>query len=322
MRTRNGKIARLPYGIRELLNERLERSQPSPKLLAWLNALPLVREILEEDFDGEPVSRQNLSEWRQGGFLEWLARRDLCGDACDMAQSTEIMDDEVTGVLADSAATVLAARFGCLIANWDGEVDAKFEAKTRVLNRLCRSVVQLQRGVHQANRESLEAQQIVEEREKAEKEALQEKLVGRWYDALREPALAKLFGGGTAGQKIAEYILAVKRGNVEADLDILPTDTYGNGKTFEKEAEPVKSMPKKRTRAQTRKAARNNVSKPLEEGKIAAHEAEPAQDDAKPVKVCNSDLEQLSQEGLGVRFGLGTEGPEEGHASTPLPHRN
>ena len=64
------------------------------------------------------------------------------------------MDHQVNGVLADAAATVLAARFGSLIANWDGEVDEKFEARTRVLNGLCRSVVQLQRGMHQASRES------------------------------------------------------------------------------------------------------------------------------------------------------------------------
>ena len=39
MNARNGKIARLPRQIRDELNERLERSEPGPQLLAWLNAL-------------------------------------------------------------------------------------------------------------------------------------------------------------------------------------------------------------------------------------------------------------------------------------------
>ena len=59
-------------------------------------------------------------------------------------------------VLADDVAQVLAARFGSLIANWNGEVDEKFEAKSRVLNRLCRSVVQLQRGMHRSKQEDFE----------------------------------------------------------------------------------------------------------------------------------------------------------------------
>src|SRR5580704_13765434 len=131
MNARNGKIARLPREIRNELNQRLERSEPGPKLLAWLNALEEVKELLKEEFDGAPISKQNLSEWRKGGFREWLARRDLCEDAQDVAECAEEMDRQVDGVLADSAATVLAARFGSLITNWDGEVDEKFEAKAR-----------------------------------------------------------------------------------------------------------------------------------------------------------------------------------------------
>jgi hypothetical protein len=76
MNARNGKIARLPRSVREELNERLERSEESPQLLDWLNALPEVKKVLKSDFAGAPISKQNLSEWRQGGFQEWLARQD------------------------------------------------------------------------------------------------------------------------------------------------------------------------------------------------------------------------------------------------------
>ena len=112
---------------------------------------------MQNDFAGVPISKQNLSEWRQGGFEEWLARRDLCEDARDVGSWPKKWTTRIrTMVLADDVAQVLAARFGSLIANWNGEVDEKFEAKSRVFNRLCRSVVQLQRGMHRSNRESFE----------------------------------------------------------------------------------------------------------------------------------------------------------------------
>ena len=68
MNPRNGKIAHLPRSIRDLLNDRLDRSQPASQILPWLNSLEEVREIIKEEFDGVPISEQNLSQWRQGTY--------------------------------------------------------------------------------------------------------------------------------------------------------------------------------------------------------------------------------------------------------------
>jgi len=46
MKTRTGKIARLPKSIRDELNRRLEDGWQNIKLVDWLNELPAVREIL------------------------------------------------------------------------------------------------------------------------------------------------------------------------------------------------------------------------------------------------------------------------------------
>jgi hypothetical protein len=70
--TRNGKIARLPCEVRELLNQRLRDGVGGLAVLDWLNGLPEVQEIIQEDFGGVPISKQNLSEWRAGGYREWL----------------------------------------------------------------------------------------------------------------------------------------------------------------------------------------------------------------------------------------------------------
>jgi hypothetical protein len=292
MSARNGKIARLPRSIRNELNERLERSEESPQLLEWLNALPEVQKVVKDHFGGVPISKQNLSEWRQGGFEEWRARRDLCEDALDVRQLSEEMDDEDSQmVLADDVAQVLAARFGSLIANWNGKVDEKFEAKSRVLNRLCRSVVQLQRGMHRSRQEAFELTCKLEEKEKADEEVLKKQLVKPCYDMLKLPAMVKMFGGGVAGRKIAQYILAVQRGNLDADLDLLPTDKYGHEEAAEKKAKPAKPARKQRTAPRPRKTKQAAVAKPLEDNEIdGAKEEKSSQAESESVKVSQTDL--------------------------------
>ena len=69
---RNGKIAHLPKPIREEINQRLERGATARSLVPWLNALPEVQALVEAEFDGHPVSEHNLSQWKKGGYQEWL----------------------------------------------------------------------------------------------------------------------------------------------------------------------------------------------------------------------------------------------------------
>jgi hypothetical protein len=71
MKTRTGKIARLPKLIRDELNHRLENGAAAPELLAWLNALPEVQRVLAEKFQGCPLTKHNLSDWRRGGYADW-----------------------------------------------------------------------------------------------------------------------------------------------------------------------------------------------------------------------------------------------------------
>jgi hypothetical protein len=73
--TRRGKIARLPAAIREQVCARLHDGQPGRVILPWLNSLPDVIKILATEFEGEPVTDQNLSTWRQTDFKSWLERR-------------------------------------------------------------------------------------------------------------------------------------------------------------------------------------------------------------------------------------------------------
>ena len=73
--TRKGKIARLPRAIREELNVRLQDGQPASVILPWLNGLEDVKTILARHWDGEPIGEQNLTNWRQGGWLDWCQQQ-------------------------------------------------------------------------------------------------------------------------------------------------------------------------------------------------------------------------------------------------------
>jgi hypothetical protein len=72
MKTRIGKIARLPFQTREKLNLRLLNGEFGTPILQWLNELPETKNLLHTRFAGKPISKQNLSEWRLGGYQDWL----------------------------------------------------------------------------------------------------------------------------------------------------------------------------------------------------------------------------------------------------------
>ena len=76
MKTRVGKIARLPKIIRDQVNQKIENSIPAKDVLVWLNALPEVQKVLAEQFGGHPITKQNISEWRHGGYNDWARSRD------------------------------------------------------------------------------------------------------------------------------------------------------------------------------------------------------------------------------------------------------
>ena|ERR1039458_6977812 len=171
--TRNGKIARLPRPIRDELNRRFQDGEPGVQLVDWLNGLPEVHRVLAEAFGARPISEQNLSEWKAGGYRDWLARqetlaqaRELAADATELAQATD-------GRLTDHLATVLAARYAAALAGWNGELTEEFRRQLRALRGLCQDIVELRRGDHSGARLSLEQERLEREREKTEEEVLE-----------------------------------------------------------------------------------------------------------------------------------------------------
>lgn len=63
-RARTGKIARLPYHIREEICRRLRDGQPVRAINAWL---------VSSHVQGAPFSDVNFNSWRKGGYQDWLS---------------------------------------------------------------------------------------------------------------------------------------------------------------------------------------------------------------------------------------------------------
>lgn len=183
MNARNGKIARLPKAIREQLNQRLADGEPSETLLRWLHTLPEVLEVLVREFEGRPILKQNLSEWRQGGFREWEARQER------LAQ-LRLLSDEADDVeaasprLPDRMAALLAGRFASLIATTMQVKDWSKPRHRAQLMELNEAVATLRRFDQGAARLKLECEQL--EIKKAELQLAQEAQTKRTHEQWRE----------------------------------------------------------------------------------------------------------------------------------------
>jgi hypothetical protein len=171
--TRNGKIARLSRTIRDSLNRRLQDGEPGIRLVAWINGLPDTQRVLATDFGGRKISEQNLSEWKAGGYRDWLARQETLSQARELAADANELTAATDGRLTDHLATVLAARYAVALAGWSGEVTDEFRRKLSLLHGLCQDIVELRRGDHSGARLNLEQEQLEQKREKTEEEVLE-----------------------------------------------------------------------------------------------------------------------------------------------------
>lgn len=107
---RTGKIARLPSAIREELNKRLQEGQLGPQLLPWLNSLPETLKVLDDHFAEQPINAQNLSDWRNGGYQDWLNKKDRVHRVRELAaQATELARAN-GGSIAEGALAIASGR--------------------------------------------------------------------------------------------------------------------------------------------------------------------------------------------------------------------
>ena len=215
--SRTGKIARLPQAVREELNRRLRDAEPGGPLLEWLNALPEAKAVLVAQFGGQPISKQNLSEWRLGGFGDWERHQDALARVVRLAEQ----GDELAGAadgweVSDRLAAALAGELALTAEALLAEATDPAERWAR-LRELLSQLTELRRADHRAARLRLDREEQIradEEREQQAHEAELERLKEEACAPLKAMQmlgpLAGAYGGGEAGRQAAAHVLEIQ----------------------------------------------------------------------------------------------------------------
>lgn len=183
MRTRTGKIARLPRTVRDRLNQRLANGESGEALLEWLHAQPEVLEVLVRDFDGRPILKQNLSDWRRGGFRDWEARQERIETVQRLAEEADDIES-AAAELPDRLSAIVAERFASLISATASVKDWSKPRLRAQLMELCEGIATLRRFDQGAARLKQEREQL--DLKKAELALAQEAQTKRTHEQWRE----------------------------------------------------------------------------------------------------------------------------------------
>jgi hypothetical protein len=170
---RIGKIARLPAAIRQQLNQRLEDNEPGPQVLEWLHALPEVKKVLKRLFADRPISEQNLSAWKQGGFRDWQRHQQVRARAHEFLEEGRELTEEVaapareggggSGSLLDRVGDRIA--LGLLELFREAEAGEPGPERERRMLAIAREVARLRRGDHERQQAALAQERWQHERD-------------------------------------------------------------------------------------------------------------------------------------------------------------
>jgi hypothetical protein len=198
--TRNGKVARLPRAVREQLNHRLRDGEEGKQLVRWLNALPEVRALVTAEFGGKPIREQNLSEWKKGGYRDWITHQEAIELAEKLVEDALAWDAKGHAPLTDTLALWLASRYAMATRR---VAETKGVEGWRLLRELCADVAELRRGDHSAQRLLLERERAAAQARDAHMKWKRKITTGietlAKYAAKHPKARAALAGTGQAG---------------------------------------------------------------------------------------------------------------------------
>jgi hypothetical protein len=214
---RNGKIARLPLFIRNQLNQRLSEGESGVKLVEWLNDEAMLD--LQKDAEGHriPITEQNLSEWRSGGYQDWLRHEEARQFLKDMAEQAGELDTAADG-------KSICDRFGALLAVDMARLANKFlqqetddEKRWERLKEISKELSRLRRDEHRAvwtwiKREQWERRREREDYEEEEtiRKEVRHEGIAPLLALRRVRNLGELYGGGPDGMETAAMVLEVQ----------------------------------------------------------------------------------------------------------------
>ncbi len=287
--TRLGKIARLPRKVRDELNVRLQDGEVGRSLVEWLNGLPAARAVLKEKFGGRPISEQNLSEWKQGGYEDWVRQQEDGAYASMLAERSGDLEAEAGETrLEERLAALMAVALARLWQEAE-ELPSGAEKHQRILE-VARALGQLRRQSHQAERLRIERDRWAEKKSeicqreaKEASEAAHNEVIWQMTKA-QFPSLY-----GKPAPKAEGKRPRKRRGGGEAKGDRRPGAPKGRGKPQDERAEI------------------QDVAESSESNRIKANQSESDQ-----IKPNQTSCEEVAQPGIDLSAAPEGGGREDG----------
>jgi hypothetical protein len=188
MQTRyyRSKIGRLPYAIRNELNERIRDGVKGTDILAWLNASKEFKAVMKSEKCG-PLNSQNLTDWRDSGYDDWLKDQGEADRLRRVTESTMSLIQATGGDPSTVAARMAAAQLIDAVTKYDGPEE---------LNNAARSIAALRNAElshekNQLSREKLamDAESLALDQAKFQRSTCE--LFIKWYDSKQARSIAE-----------------------------------------------------------------------------------------------------------------------------------
>jgi len=145
------KIGRLPFAVRNELNERIRDGAQGAELLDWLNGLKETKRILREMGSSRgagpsgPVNAQNLTDWRSTGYKDWLEDQNDADRIRRVAELSHTIATAAGGSAAGVACNIATAKI----------MDALQSADEDQIADLSKALVALRSGENAAQKVAL-----------------------------------------------------------------------------------------------------------------------------------------------------------------------
>jgi hypothetical protein len=222
MRARLGKIARLPHALRDEVNRRMLDGQTSAQILAWLNTQAEAVAVWESFFEGAPATAQNLSEWRGGGYKEWITRREKVDSLKTLSAFAHDLAVAGGGNLADGAASIIAGHIvealeeSANLVVTGGSDDAEKDPHAGLV-KMAQAVASLQKGSTAAKKLELDKQKVAQKDQQLalDREKFESQTVAKFLEWAKRPEAVAILDSGKPQHVQMDALRALMFGAVE-----------------------------------------------------------------------------------------------------------
>ena len=123
-RAYRSKIGRLPFALRTELNERIRDGATGTAVLTWLNSTPEMTAV-RADTGCEDLNPQNLTDWRNSGYKDWLDNQDATERLRNLTELSQSMVHQTGGDPAAVGARILTGKLLDALETADPELQGE-----------------------------------------------------------------------------------------------------------------------------------------------------------------------------------------------------